>query len=138
MNFVNSRSLLPSTSVKLSVRHVITVVKRWRAGGASVRHRSVTMGCHVGCHVKPAVGTSAAEVPMLRPNVNRWSKPRKNFTYQASPLASASCVNTGSLSMKALRGIAKYSSRQNHAPPERFRNRSASRQNSRSLSRDAP
>ena len=71
MNRTNSRSLLPSTSVKLSVFQVITVVKRSRAGGRSVRQSRVTTGCQVGRHVNSPVGTSQAGVPTFAPNVKR-------------------------------------------------------------------
>src|SRR5687767_4409021 len=137
-NATNSRSLPPSTSVKLSVFHVISVVNRSRVGALSVRHRSVTTGCQVGSHAKPLVGTSHEGVPMLAPKVKRWSKPRKNSTYQGSPFAIASWVNTGSESTKTRRGIRAYSSRQNHEPPDRFTSRSASAQYARSASRESP
>src|SRR2546426_5272838 len=138
MNRTNSRSLLPSTSVKLSVFHVITVVNRSPRGGASVRQRLLTTGCHVLYQVNPPVGTSEAGVPMLAPNVNKRSNPRKKSTYQPSPLAIASCVNTGSESTKTRRGIFTYSSRQNQEPPDRFTNRSASEQYARTSSRERP
>ena len=75
---------------------------------------------------------------MFAPNVNRWSNPRKKSTYQSTPFAMASCVNTGSESMKIRRGMARYSSRQNQHPPDRSMYRSAPRQYSRSRSRDQP
>ena len=74
MKRMNSRSLSPSTSVKLSVFQVITVVKRSPAGGSSVCQSSVTTGCQVGCQMSPLVGTSQAGVPMLAPKVNKRSK----------------------------------------------------------------
>ena len=43
---MNSRSLSPSTSVKLSVRQVMIVVNR-SPGGVDVRQRSVITGCQV-------------------------------------------------------------------------------------------
>ena len=75
---------------------------------------------------------------MLAPKVKRCVKPRKKSTYHGSPLASASWVNTGSESMKMRRGMRVYSSRQNHAPPERLMNRSASAQKACTVSREAP
>src|SRR3989442_5151008 len=138
MNRRNSRSLLPSTSVKLSVFQVITVVNRSRLGGVSVRQRSETTGCHVLCQVNPPVGTSEAGVPMLAPNVNKRSNPRKKSTYQPSPFAMASWVNTGSESTNTRLGIRAYSSRQNQEPPDRFTNRSASEQYARTSSRERP
>ena len=134
----NSRSLLPSTSSKLSVRHVITVVNRSRAAGASVRQSSVTTGCHVFCQRNSPVGTSQPGVPMLAPNVNRWSNPRKKSTYQGTPLAIASWVKTGSESMNTRRGMRAYSSRQNQVPPDRLISRSASAQYARTASFDRP
>ena len=103
-----------------------------------MRHNPVTTGCQVWCQVKPLVGTAEAGVPMLAPKVKWRSKPRKKFTYHSSPLASASCVNTGSESTNTLRGIAAYSSRQNQDPPERLMNRSASAHQPRTCSCEAP
>ena len=105
MNLTNSRSLLPSTSVKLSIFQVITVVNRSPAAARLGAPSSVVTGCQVLCQVKPPVGTSLAGVPMLAPKVNRWSKPLKNSTYHPSALAMASWVKTGSESMKTLCGI---------------------------------
>ena len=65
---------------------------------------------------------------MFAPNVKRCEKRWKNWTYHGSALAMASCVNAGSESMKAVRGMRAYSSRQNHDPPERLMKRSASAQ----------
>src|SRR5262245_36512300 len=138
MNFRNSMSLLPSTSVKLSIFHVMTVVNRSPGGGASLCQRSVMTGCHVLCHVKPLVGMVLAAVPTLAPNVKRWSKVLKNFTYHPSPLAIASCVKTGSESTKTRRGMLRYSSRQNHEPPDKFTNSSASAQKAWTRSRETP
>src|SRR5437879_2760659 len=125
MNRTNSWSLFPPTSVKLSICHVITVVKRSR-GFTSVRQSDNVIGCHVLCHVKSPVGIGDAGVPMLAPKVKRRSKRRKNATYQGSAFAMASCVNAGSESMKILLGMRAYSSRQNHDPPDKLMNRSAS------------
>src|ERR1700730_9544261 len=124
MNRTNSWSLLPPTSVKLSICHVITVVNR-SPGGASVRQSASATGCQDLCHVNAPVGIDEAGVPMFDPNVNRWSNVRKNPTYQGSALAIASWVNAGSESMKTLRGMRAYSSRQNQEPPDRLMNRSA-------------
>ena len=71
MKRTNSRSLLPSTSVKLSVFQVITVVNRSREGGRSARQSRVTTGCHVLRQVNSPVGTSQAGVPTFAPKVNR-------------------------------------------------------------------
>src|SRR4249920_1685358 len=127
MNFTNSWSLLPPTSVKLSICQVITVVNR-SPGGVRDRQSSSVTGCHVLCHLKSPTGMEDAGVPMLAPNVKRRSNCLKNATYHGSALAIASCVKAGSESMNALRGIRAYSSRQNHDPPERLRYRSASSQ----------
>src|SRR6266576_6125719 len=96
------------------------------------------MGCHVLCHTKLPTGTEDAGVPIFAPKVNKWLNCWKKLTYQGSAFAIASCVNAGSESMNALRGIAKYSSRQNHDPPERFIKRSASAQNRRTSSTLCP
>ena len=130
--------MLPSTSSKLSVRHVITVVNRSCAAGVSVRHSAVTTGCQVFCQWKSPVGTSQRGVPILAPKVNRWSNRRKKSTYQGTPLAIASCVKTGSESMNTRRGMRAYSSRQNHVPPDRLISRSASAQYARTASFDRP
>src|SRR3954462_1396629 len=102
----------------------MTVVNRSR-GAQPLRQSSIVIGCQVLCQVKSPVGIGEAGVPMFAPKVNRRSKPRKNATYQGSPLAIASWVNAGSESTNTLRGIRAYSSRQNHDPPERLMNRSA-------------
>src|SRR6185369_12544458 len=91
-----------------------------------VRHSSRVTGCHVLCHVNLPTGTGDAGVPMFDPNVNRCVNCSKKPTYQGSAFAMASCVNAGSESMNTLRGIRKYSSRQNHDPPDRLMNKSAS------------
>src|SRR6185295_1905772 len=101
MNLTNSWSLFPPTSVKLSICHVITVVKRSR-GFTSVRQSPIVIGCHVLCHVNSPVGIGDAGVPMFAPNVNNLSKPLKNSTYQGSALAIASWVKAGSESIKTL------------------------------------
>jgi hypothetical protein len=119
--------LLPPTSVKLSICQVMTVVNRSPAG-RSLRHSSRVTGCHVLRQVKSPTGTGDAFVPMFDPKVNSRSNRWKNATYHGSAFAIASCVNAGSESMNALRGMRAYSSRQNHEPPERFRKRSASAQ----------
>ena len=98
------------------------------------RQSSSVTGCQVLCHVKSPTGTGDAGVPMFAPKVKRWSKRWKNSTYHGSALAMASCVNAGSESMNAFCGIRAYSSRQNHEPPDRFRNRSASAQKRRTSS----
>src|SRR5262245_14846012 len=105
----------------------------------SMNERSVcqspsVIGCQVLCQCKSPRGLLQAGVPMFDPNVNKCEKPWKNFTYQGSALAIASCVNAGSESMNARRGIRVYSSRQNHEPPERLRNRSASAAKARTVS----
>jgi hypothetical protein len=114
-------------SVKLSISHVMTVRMLLPAAALSTAgvHSSSTTGCQVGCHCMPVVATGLAGVPMLRPNVKSVSKRRKKSTYHSGPCAIASWVNAGSLSMKAVCGIAAYSSRQNQEPPERSRKRSA-------------
>src|SRR4051812_18970514 len=86
-------------------------------------------GCHVLCQTKSPTGTGDAGVPMFEPNVKRWSKVLKNVTYHGTAFAIASCVKAGSESMNARRGIRRYSSRQNHEPPNRSRYKSASAQN---------
>src|SRR5215831_220399 len=111
----------------------MTVVKRSRTARAARQSSSVT-GCHVLCHVKLPTGTDDAGVPMFDPKVNRCVNCLKKFTYHGSALAMASCVNAGSESMNTLRGTAKYSSRQNQDPPERFIKRSASPANRRTAS----
>jgi hypothetical protein len=68
-------------------------------------------------HWKAPTGTSLDGVPMFEPNVNRCVKRVKKSTYHGSFFASESCVNAGSESMNALRGMRAYSSRQNHEPP---------------------
>src|SRR5687767_7226215 len=135
MNRMNSRSLWPSTSGKLSVFHVITVVNRSRRGGSWVCQRLQTTGCQVLFQTNSPVGTSDSAVPMFEPKVNNPVKPRKNSTYHYSPLAMASCVNTGSESTNTRLGMAAYSSRQNQEPPDRLTNRSASAQYARTASR---
>ena len=121
----NSEFLLPPTSRKLSICHVMTVVNRRSAGPRSRGDQSASVtGCQVWCHSKSPVSTVLAGVPMLAPNVNSESKRRKKSRYQSGPDAIAIWVNAGSLSMNAVCGIAAYSSRQNQLPPERFRNRS--------------
>ncbi len=70
MNRRNSWSLLPPTSVKLSICHVITDVKRSR-GASDVAQSSRVTGCQVLSHVNSPVGTGEAAVPMLAPKVNR-------------------------------------------------------------------
>src|SRR5215467_7756960 len=92
---------------------------------APLQSSSVT-GCHVFRHVNAPVGMSHSAVPMFEPNVKSRSKRWKNSTYHGSAFAIASCVNAGSESTNTLWGIAAYSSRQNHDPPERLMNRSAS------------
>ena len=114
------------------------VVKQSPAGTAEGCHWSMTTGCQVLCQANSPVTMSHAGVPMLAPKVKRCVNPRKNSTYHGSPLANASCVKTGSESMKMRRGIRAYSSRQNHEPPDRFTNKSASAQNARTVSREAP
>jgi hypothetical protein len=58
---------------------------------------------------------------MFAPNVNRWLNFVKKSTYHESFVwAIDSCVNAGSESMKALRGMRAYSSRQNQEPPDRL------------------
>src|SRR5262249_34823722 len=101
------------------------VVKR-SSGGPAASQSSIVIGCQVLCQVKSPVGIGDAGVPMLAPKVNRWSKRSKNATYHGSAFAIASWGNAGSESTNTLRGIAAYSSRQNHDPPERLMNRSAS------------
>src|SRR5580765_1244074 len=98
----------------------------------------MVMGCQVLCQVNGPVGTVDAGVPMLEPKVNKWSKRWKNSTYHGSAFAMASCVNAGSESMKALCGMRAYSSRQNHDPPDRLMNTSASAQNLRTSSAPRP
>ena len=127
MYFMNSRSLLPPTSVKLSIFHVMTVVKRSR-GVAFERQSSKVIGCQVLCHVNAPIGMGDMGVPTFAPKVKRRSNALKNSTYHGSALAIASWVNAGSESMNALRGIRAYSSRQNQEPPDKLRNRSASAQ----------
>src|SRR3954468_9852466 len=124
VDLTNSWSLLPPTSVKLSICQVITVVKRSR-GAAAVSQSAIVIGCHVLCQVNSPVGIADAAVPTLAPNVNRWSKRLKKATYHGSAFAMASCVNAGSESTKILCGMAAYSSRQNHEPPDRLMKRSA-------------
>src|SRR5262245_18428215 len=138
MNRMNSRSLLPSTSVKLLVFQVITVVNRSRFGGSSVCHRSQTTGCHVRCQMNSPVDTSDSAVPMFAPKVNNRWNPRKKSTYHLSPFAIASSVNTGSESTNTRLGMRAYSRRQNQESPDRFTNRSASEQYSRTDSRRHP
>src|SRR5262245_40076082 len=115
----------------------MTLVKR-SPGGMSARHASKVTGCQVLCQAKGPTGTREAGVPMLAPKVKRWVKRSKNATYQGSALAMASWVKVGSESMNADRGMLAYSSRLNHDPPERFRNRSASAQYRRTSSADRP
>src|SRR5687768_8574198 len=95
----------------------------------------MSTGCHVCSQCNREVGTEQRGVPIFRPNVNSVLKRLKNSTYHGTPSAIASCVNAGSLSMKAENGMLAYSSRQNQHPPERSRNRSASRQILSQLSR---
>jgi hypothetical protein len=113
--------------VKLSICQVITLVKQ-SPGGTLACQSAIVIGCQVLCQVNAPVGIGDAGVPMFAPKVNRWSNRRKNSTYHGSALAIASCVNAGSESTKILRGIRAYSSRQNHEPPDRLMNRSASAQ----------
>src|SRR5262245_2738187 len=115
MNRTNSWSLLPPTSVKLSICHVITVVNR-SPGVVDVRQSSSVTGCHVFRHLKSPTGMGEAGVPMFAPNVKRRSNCLKNATYHGSAFAIASWVNAGSESMKAFRGMRTYSSRQNQEP----------------------
>ena len=85
----NSTSLLPPTSVKLSIVQLMTDVKRSRCGAASVRQSEVTTGCQVFCHVNSPVGTAqpsradvgaereqpieaAEEVRRTSPRSSRW------------------------------------------------------------------
>ena len=70
MYLTNSWSLLPPTSVKLSICHVITLVK-FGPGEAVARQSSIVTGCQVLCHLKSPTGTGDASVPMFDPNVNR-------------------------------------------------------------------
>src|SRR5262252_2990066 len=100
----------------------MTVVKRSR-GADDVCQSSMVIGCQVLFQEKSPTGIEDAGVPMFAPNVNRRSNRLKNSTYQGSALAIASCVNAGSESTKILRGIAAYSSLQNHEPPERLMKR---------------
>ena len=73
------------------------------------------------CQVKSPTGTSQAGVPMLAPKVKRCVNRRKNSTYHESFVCAIdSCVNAGSESMKARRGMAAYSSRQDQEPPDRL------------------
>src|SRR5581483_11545588 len=104
------------------------------SGAISVRHSSIVIGCHVLCHSNAPVGIVDAEVPMFAPKVNNRSKRWKKSTYHGSALAIASWVKAGSESMNALWGMRAYSSRQNHEPPDKFRNKSAPRQYSRTCS----
>src|SRR5437763_10244899 len=82
--FTNSWSLLPPTSVKLSICHVMTVVNRSRGAGAAARQSSSVIGCHVFRHSNAPVGTGDAGVPMFEPKVKSRSKRWKNSTYQGS------------------------------------------------------
>src|SRR4051794_18583793 len=111
----------------------MTLVNR-SPGGVAVRQSSRVIGCQVLRQVKSPTGTGERGVPMFEPNVNNRSKRWKKDTYQGSALASASWVNAGSESMNIFRGIRKYSSRQNHAPPDRLMKRSASAANRRTSS----
>ena len=114
------------------------MVNRSRVAGVSVRQRLVTTGCQVFSQRNSPVGTAHRGVPMLAPKVNRWSKCRKKSTYQATPFAIASCVNTGSESINTRLGMRAYSSRQNQVPPERSTKRSASAQKARIAACDRP
>src|SRR2546427_7349596 len=97
----------------------MTVVKRSR-GASRVRQSSGVIGCHVLCHVNVPTGIGDAAVPMFAPKVNRRSKRWKKSTYHGSAFAIASCVKAGSESTNTLRGMRRYSSRQNHDPPDRL------------------
>src|SRR6266498_5408709 len=98
-----------------------------RSPGAMLGRQSfIVIGCHVLCQVNAPIGIAEAGVPIFAPKVNRRSNRWKNSTYHGTPFAIASWVNAGSESMNTLRGIRAYSSRQNHDPPERLMNRSAS------------
>src|SRR5262249_50722470 len=122
-------------SSKLLIFQVMTVVKNdpdcWSVGRHSSRHT----GCQVCSQWNGPVGTEQAGVAMLRPKVKSRAKRAKNSAYHDTPLASASWVKAGSLSMKALCGMAAYSSRQNQQPPDRSRNRSAPAQTSSQAAR---
>src|SRR5262249_20381684 len=91
----NSISLLPPTSVKLSMVQLMTEVYRSRCGASSDRQSEVTTGCHVFSHWKSPVGTVQVSVPIFDPKVNRWVNPRKKFTYHSSFLAIDSWVKAG-------------------------------------------